>query len=397
MRLSKLARQLTCLSSCLLFLTLTLLFFRTILHTNQMRYKLLVFFPKSSSRIVLTNMSHIFLDLHKTATFYTSDKILVMTFLTQTHSKRTKKFDVRLTVKDRSSNHLVVLDEYPVNVFETMLCSNEFYVFSSFKMSLNLPVNRTTRLTYQLSVNELITEELDINVVDHTSMTPDRAPPLAARLIKCMWSPKDTRYLEFVMKLIVESRYDSIYVCVFQQDVKLIDLLEKLNKTVHSSIHIIELADLPHYASSKPFYLDYNELRYDSRIERENGILDPAVEFLLNQVYPQLVAKYRYVQAGDYDHILFDPERGKSNRSFYDRVEAIVKREKIEPSHASIYLNQYWALDNPTAIKIIDFIRRETILSNSSSVSVMRNIYFFVHAQKRVIRILFKPKLLFEF
>lgn len=325
------------------------------------------------NRIVLSNISNLYLDVHKAATFYSGDDILVITFLTQTRVKQT---NVYLIVRRDGT----VVFKKPVDIYEFVPCSTPSYVFSVVKKSLRQfvcsssslcqnPLSPSSRLTYQLVVNDLVmTDEFRVNLVNTSLNTRSK---LTARLIKCMWMlPQNSAHFELVLRLIIESKYDSIYICVFARDYGLKVLLEKYKSELADkgvAINVIELENIPHFEPGRPDLLDYSHVLDDSSIADNFGVLDPVMEYLLNQVYPFLVEKYRYVQAADFDHILFT-----RNLTFYDRVHGIVQKVGIRPPHASIYLNQYWALDNPIAFRIFDSIKA-SIESDATLVERLRS------------------------
>ena len=100
-------------------------------------------------------------------------------------------------------------------------------IFSVLRIEAKmLTVTATSRLTYQFNVNGHLSAEFKVNVVNTTLSVDSKK---TARLIKCMWMPQDSRTFEYIIKLIIEARYDSIYLCLFSSDTKLKNLLAKFD------------------------------------------------------------------------------------------------------------------------------------------------------------------------
>lgn len=301
------------------------------------------------SPIHLTNISNIYLDVNKSATFYSGDQILVMTFLVKTMTTRLFKFDVKLLVRvdDREIFYK------KVNILEKQKSYSNNYIFSILK--LNMTIKKVSKqLTYQLETNGIFSPEYPINFVN-TTRNPERTA--TARLIKCMWMPSDSNNFETIVRLILDAQYDDVYICLFARDRELKSFLKnriiendsiwaRRRKRQQTRLVLVELENVPHFLFNKRDIVHYNQIAYDRTIEDDKeSLLDPVLEFLLNQIYPFLVENYLYVHAGDYDQLLFSSNR---NGNFYHRVNELVRKSRsgqIAP-HASLYLNQYWALSN---------------------------------------------------
>lgn len=301
-------------------------------------------------KLVLTNISNFYIDTTKSATFYTGEDILLMTFLTPTRVSHTlANASIRLIVKKDGREVLT----RPIDVLGNKLFDSPDYIFSIVKESFRFEsIDETrARLSYHLSINGMMTDEFPIKIVntsknDHSKLT--------ARLIKCMWKPDDLDEFEFVMRLILESQYDSIYVCVFREETELRDLFKRLNASRHN-IKLIEAENLPHIYPGREDFTSYQQIRNDSSLREKANFLDPFMEFSLNLIYPSLVEKYRFVHAADFDHILFTTQK---NSSFHDNVLRIMDESKVNHNH-TIYLDQYWALPNEMSRKIFDKVKLE--------------------------------------
>lgn len=112
---------------------------------------------------------------------------------------------------------------------------------------------------------------------------------------------------------------------------------------------------MPSHFADKKDITSYDEIRADPSIDDKSGFLDSAVEFLLNQVYPFLVEHFKYVQAADFDHLIFTQHR---NQTFWQRAIDMQQKANVRPEHASLYLNQYWALDNELSRRIFNHVEK---------------------------------------
>lgn len=202
-------------------------------------------------------------------------------------------------------------------------------------------------LTYQLIINNETSKEFKVNIV----LPPNSESKLTAKLIKCLYSPPQN-IDEFKYLLEVESSsFDSIYICIFRSDIHLRAILDEVNVN-NKRIHVIELAWIPSPIDTNKELINFNDLiinQTSSQNELFKG-LDPLLEFLLNLIYPSLIPKYKYVQAADYDLILFT-----HNKSMYDYIQEILSVDNIvDQETSSLYLNQYWALRNSQSRKIFE-------------------------------------------
>lgn len=307
--------------------------------------------------IVITNISNIHMDVNKAAVFYVGDNYLVITCLLLTYRNNEQKFaNIRLIVRKDAE----IVYEKPVSL-ETVYQS-ENYIFSVIKQNLTQEIcssnceknlRDSNVLTFQLKINDQWSPRSTINVVYQRPNSLKNN--LAARLIKCMWLPKDVRLFEYIMRLIIESNYDSIYICLFKKDLKLKSVLSNFNST--KMINLIELNNIPNCFPNGTDFTYYDQVLKEDRIGDKGEVFDVVNEFLLNQMYPFLIEKYRYVHAADFDHILFT-----RNLSFIDRIEQIKKKNHIT-DYSSLYFNQYWALPNNMSRYIFQKVNKR--LNNS--------------------------------
>lgn len=292
-------------------------------------------------RIELTKISNIYMDVAKAATFYADDNFLVLTFLSVANAKLE---EANLVLK---KDGRVVFDAN-IDILKQRPHENSLYIFSMFKQYMNDIICEQAEcaydetmanasLTYRLRINNAYSDESRVNIVWRTENNS-----LAVRLIKCMWMPDDMKTFDYVMQLIVEARYDVIYICLLSGEYELKQYFKKFS----SIVHFIELESIPNYSQGKKNITNFNQIENDTKIEDKVLALDPVQEYLLNQVYPFLVGKYKYVHAGDFDHLLFT-----RNQTFYERVVEIAEKNKIS-TDVSIYLNQHWALDNEMSQEI---------------------------------------------
>lgn len=176
-----------------------------------------------NNKIRLSNIYGLHMDVNRAAVYYTGDRILVITLLLQTRVTKSRKFDVKLIV--RIDNEIVI--DNPVDIFMNQPYSNQFYIFSVLRIDVKMvTVTSASRLTYQFNVNGHLSAEFKVNFVNTTLSVGSKK---TARLIKCMWMPQDSRTFEYIIKLIIEARYDSIYLCLFSSDTRLKNLLAKFN------------------------------------------------------------------------------------------------------------------------------------------------------------------------
>lgn len=272
-----------------------------------------------ANRIRLTNLSHIYLDVNKAATYYITEQeeILVMTFLFKMISVLKIRFNVRLRVhlidKINGTELRRELYNQRVNLLNRHMCRTDNYIFTMLKLSFhtdlcpngscNATVTQSSRLTYQLdpTQDEHVWPEYPVNLVNMSRNVEYRARR-TARLIKCMWMPSSDP-IEFVsiMQLIIEAKYDSIYVCLFARDRELRTFLKNeiienesmRSRSPRTRIVLIELENVPHFVLNKPDLVHYNTILNDPFVEDKDSLLDPVLEFLLNQIYPFLVDKYQ--------------------------------------------------------------------------------------------------------
>lgn len=304
---------------------------------------------KTHSIIKLTNLNGIFIDLQRSAVFYSGEDILVLTFLVQSQFVRTIGLrSIRLTVR---INDEIVLQQIPIDIYAKVSLSNKDYSFGIYRYqhfqtlcSLSSsskcknPINKSTHLTFQLIVNDKVLDESPINVIKPELNTNSI---LTVRLIKCMWMPSDVETFKFILN---QSMYDSIYVCLFSDDHELKSILGEFES--RQNINIIELESIPHIIPGREDLRSFKQILSDESIPNKFDFLDPALEFLLNQVYPFLIEKYRYVQAADYDFVLFT-----HGRTFYERIDEIVRKNQLT-SNASLYFNQHWGIQNEISYTI---------------------------------------------
>lgn len=184
------------------------------------------------NKIRLSNIYGLYIDTNRGCFFYSGDDRLVITFLIQTQLSLTRQFNVKLLVRKDGG---VVL-ERAVNVMANKPYSNRNFIFSMVEVKseklCSYPcasyLTAASRLTYQLNVNGHLSAEFRVNMVN-MSLKNDEVIKKTARLIKCMWMPDDVVTFEYIIKMIIQARYDSIYLCLFAKDVRLKKLLAKFD------------------------------------------------------------------------------------------------------------------------------------------------------------------------
>lgn len=318
------------------------------------------------AKLDLVQIRDFYIDPNNSGVFFASEQKFVLNTLFLTRFEHDKTLNLKIR-----TNATKPAFYQPINPRGTVLYRNGYYSSHMVTIQLkdlNISDESDGSIWYSFEVNNTFVE-FKARIVNKDHVTkPDMRR--TARLIKCIWFPGDVRTFEYVMKLIVESRYDSIYVCLFASDEKLKSLVRNLNSTSRN-IYTIELVKLPNFKSAGNYLSSFDE---GFRIEKHNGELyDPAHEFLLNLMYPMLVSRYRYVHGVDYDHIVF----AAPNQTFYERVRAIVERNKA-PNDSSLYVNQYWALENELSVGILgmlgEYLRGKSVDVDKVSESELKSI-----------------------
>lgn len=323
------------------------------------------------SLISLSNISNIFMDVNKAAVFYLGDNSLVITYLLLSKVTIRNDFKVKLIVK--KDNHVVFKQK--LDVLERVICETQNYIFPVIKRDLTKEVCKwncdenvdidSTKLTFQLVVNGKASGEFPINIVSVIPKSESKELGLSARLMKCMWMPKNLQSANYTMQLIIESKYSSIYVCVFKKDRKFKEFLRGFNKI--KKIHIIELDYIPNFNPSGKAITHYDQILDDPAIVDKDGILDPVMEFLLNQMYPFLIEKYRYVHAADFDFVLYT-----RNMTFSKRIKQIIGKLNLSPK-VSLYFRQQWALPNNFSRGVFNYIE-EYFETNSIDINSNKSL-----------------------
>lgn len=298
-------------------------------------------------KLNLIQIDNFFIDPKKSAVFFTQDRKFILThlFLTKFDTSKILKLQIRTNEKVYFFNQINQKGQ-------TIYRNNYYYSYATMLVLEQLNCDVNTKVWYKFQIDGVDSDEFPVLVVANDHMTKPNT--LTARLIKCIWYPSDLKAFEYIMKLIIESRYDDIYVCLFASDEKLKRVVRKFNSM--KKINIIELENLPNFNQNGKFLKSFEE---GFAIQNSGELFDPAEEFLLNLIYPFLINKYRYVHAADYDHIVF-----AHNQTFYQRTQTIIQRNQA-PTDASLYLNQYWALENNLSMGILstvgDYLKSKSV------------------------------------
>lgn len=294
-------------------------------------------------KIKLANIfNYIFIDPNKSATFYLNEQRLVFIFLLQLQQiDELKRFDIRLNIRNDTNK---IIYNTKINILATMISSNKYYSFNAMNIEL-LFLNEShpqQNLRYQLIVDNQTSANFNVNLVENNKSTTSNKT--TARLIKCMYLSTNVADSEFILDLIGRSNYDSVYICVFESDFEFRALL-----TRYKWVKVIVLASVPNAIIGLPSFKRFQDAQnYYSHFQHDLGVMfDPVLEFTLNLIYPLLIAQgqYSYIHAGDFDHLLLKASNSIQNQSMIDYIHDIVRTNRINDC-ASLYFNQYWAIEN---------------------------------------------------
>jgi len=206
-------------------------------------------------KIELIGISNIYIDPNKSAVFYIENKQFVLTSLYLTNHVNSIPRD-QISLKIRTEERIIFNDK--VDLFKKAIYKNSYYssYFTNIMLSnLNIKNTFSTELKYQLVINGVSSPEFPIFIVKSDHMIKENIQ--TARLIKCIWIPKDVVTFKYIMKLIIDSRYDSIYVCVFSKDVELKSLLKEFDSL--QKINIIELENIPSFIEPGKYFRNFYE------------------------------------------------------------------------------------------------------------------------------------------
>lgn len=315
--------------------------------------------PIDELQIKLINIDGIYLDGDKSAVFYFGENKLIITLLVP-RFKIIPRYGLEVIIR---KNNQIIYTNRTKNL--ELVSANSYYKFSTILINEILLEQVSDKLTFQINTNHTINQEFPINVVNLRKDVNKKA----ARLIKCSWLPQNRDHIEFIIKLIIECKYDSIYICVFKQDNEFKSLLNRFNHI--KKIKIIEFESVPNFMPGEKEFTSHEEISTDENIVRKKGeILDPVLEFLLNQIYPFLIEKYQYIHAGDFDHLIFT----SNNNTFYQEIRHISERNNVpENASVSLYFNQYWALENNMSREIFQYVVNH-FKFNISSEEVVKSV-----------------------
>ena len=248
-----------------------------------------------------------------------------------------------------------------INVFGNLVSSNVYYSFSFISMHLfQSNITSNSRLTYQFIANETISNKFPIKIVENRIK-----PNLTARLIKCLYLSHDIMNdFEYILSLIINSNYDSIYICVFNNDHALKQKIAENSLKLKKDIKIFELENLPSLLIGSSDFRTFNDCINNPQISFDGATFDPAWTFLLNLKYSSLIEKYKYVHALDFDHILFT-----RNKSMFNFIEDIYAKNNFN-TDVSLYFNQYWAISNDLSKQIFKNLNFTNSTSNTFPILV---------------------------
>ena len=180
----------------------------------------------SNFTIKIIGVQEIYIDPTKSGILYMQNKKLMITILLATRRANeiaSKRIQLRI---NKDNTEMSTFDN--VKILRERIYANQFY--SSYVLFYDLDnrvcsnVNnksgcnslKTGQLSYQFIINGEASSAFPINIIAADHMTQETNK--TARLIKCIWKPPNLINFEYILKLIIDSNYDSIYVCLFRKD-----------------------------------------------------------------------------------------------------------------------------------------------------------------------------------
>ncbi len=297
----------------------------------------------------------IFLDKYKSASFYMMTNSFLISILLPTkklnYLDREKiQIQINLTAASRQSNqtNLIYSQVHNSGYNRNFILKNDFYTATTIRLHLTdmrgliLGLNNKSLeindMTYQIRMNDFSSDTLYGNIIYHKS-----SPRKTARLTKCLFlteSPNAETDFKQILNLTMRFNYDSVYICNFND--------QRIHEILQSSDSVTEilLDRVPNFINDKGDFKKFADIG-------DNAMFDPVSEFLYNLMYPPLIDSYEHVFAGDYDQLLV-PTVGKNISSYLDQV--MKSNDQGSKEKTSVYMQQYWYLENRHARVLIENI-----------------------------------------
>ena len=333
----------------------------------------------TSSRQVINwyRCEFIYIDSYRSGVYYVkTGSFLLSILLPAKKISIINNYNIKININlFENSGKKVFTKLYDAKISNNYVISNEFYIHTTIRVQLDSSVQEYLtsskndyKLLYQLQVNGHQCNELKVLVVYHTAKKST-----LARLTKCLFLAGNNKNAEqdfrFMVNLTIQSKFDSIYICNFN------------DKRIH--------ATLKEFASIKEIFLDYMPNFTNDKEENftnfddigkvapndPNGFFDVTSEYIYNLNYPGLIDLYDKVYAGDFDQLLI-PTFGKN---VSEHIEAIQKDNKIYDRQTSIYLPQAYYWENINAEPVLKNIKLTLDNVNQTNtafpISIKNNVY----------------------
>jgi hypothetical protein len=295
----------------------------------------------------------LYLDRHKSGSFYKSTGTLLISVLVRTKklaSLKSKRLQIQVNLFTQTPPSVLFSQSFNTTAFNRdFSTTNTNYVYNTIR--LQIPEikkimqsgNDLLIITYKLKIGDKESDNLDVNVIHQ-----DR-PALfkIARLTKCLFlsdSPRAEDDFKRLLDLTLKFNYDHVFICNFN-DPRIHKILQSHTKKVTE----LYLERVPDFVSTQTnsFFNNFDEIVNVS--QQPNAMFDPVSVYLYNLMYPQLIDSFEYVFAGDFDQLIVP----KFGQNIYDYLNS----SRIALANTSVYLKrQYWYLENRHSRPIIENI-----------------------------------------
>jgi hypothetical protein len=296
--------------------------------------------------------SDIYLDKHKSASFYTLTGDLLLSVLYPARKIDTiEKHVIEIQLNLKYGPNSVYSKSFRAKINSRRVMSNKYYIYSYARVKLAgfsdlISRKYKNELNYTLRIDNQVSDELNANIVYHKSVTG------ISKLTKCLYlTNKRNSKSEFknILELTSSFNYSTFYICNFN-DRSIHKILTKSRLNVTE----ILLDRVPNFLSKRfEYFYDFKEIAQSS--SDPNTLFDPISEYLYNIMYPQLIDLYAYVYASDYDQLMV-PIHGQNALEYLTNIKA---KERINDEVSSIYIRQFWYLENTLGLEIIHKIKSE--------------------------------------
>jgi hypothetical protein len=119
-------------------------------------------------------------------------------------------------------------------------------------------------------------------------------------------------------------------------------------------VHEILLDQVPNFVTGGSYNRFFQNFEEIARASNDpNTLFDPISEYLYNIMYPELIDMYSYVYASDFDQLII-PQHGQNMSQWMSELK---RSTKIEDEATSVYLSQYWYLENAHSAQMMELIK----------------------------------------